>query len=113
VFLKRGQLYEAASEFEWARKLLPGHPDPRVNLAMTLEQAGRSDEALATYATALEVYQNYLPAMQGLARLQIREGKPDDKTDTYLREIAMRGDTARWRDWARTQMIKRNGVGKE
>lgn len=27
---------------------------------------------------------------------------------TYLREIAMRGDTVRWRDWAKTQMIKRS-----
>lgn len=107
IFLKRGQLYEAASEFEWACKLLSGHPDPRVNLAMTLEQAGRGDEALATYTTALEVYPNYLPAMQGLARLQIREGKPDDKTDVYLHEIAMRGESQRWKEWALAQMIKR------
>ena len=30
LHLKRGELYEAASEFEWARKLMPGHPDPRI-----------------------------------------------------------------------------------
>lgn len=113
IFLKRGQLYEAASEFEWARKLLPGHPDPRVNLAMTLEHAGRSDEALATYTAALEVYPSYLPAMQGLARLQIRRGTPDEKTDLYLREIAMRGDTAQWRNWASVQMIRRPGTKEE
>ena len=40
LHLKRGKLYEAAGEFEWARKLMPGHPDPRVNLALTLERAG-------------------------------------------------------------------------
>ena len=27
LYLNRGELYEAASEFEWARRLLPGHPD--------------------------------------------------------------------------------------
>lgn len=32
VYLKGGQLYEAAAEFDWARKLMPGHPDPRLNL---------------------------------------------------------------------------------
>ena len=53
MYLKQGQLYEAANEFEWARKLMPGHPDPRMNLALTLERAGRIDEALATYETAL------------------------------------------------------------
>lgn len=40
-----GWLHKAASEFEWARKLMPGYPDPRLNLAMTLEEAGRIDEA--------------------------------------------------------------------
>lgn len=40
LFLERGQLCKAANEFEWTRKLLPGHPDPRVNLALTLERAG-------------------------------------------------------------------------
>src|SRR5438552_2922038 len=55
LYLKQGALYSAASEFEWAKKLLPGHPDPRMNLALTLERAGRTDDALATYATALEI----------------------------------------------------------
>src|SRR4030095_9624565 len=34
--LKAGRWYEAANEFEWARKLMPGNPDPRMNLALTL-----------------------------------------------------------------------------
>lgn len=103
------QLYEAASEFEWARKLMPGHPDPRVNLALTLEQAGRTDDALDVYQTALEVYPRYLPAVQGLARLQIRSGKPDERTAALLDEIAMRGETQSWRDWARRQQLAAAG----
>jgi tetratricopeptide (TPR) repeat protein len=27
LYLAQGKLYEAAGEFEWARKLMPGHPD--------------------------------------------------------------------------------------
>jgi len=53
VYLERGDLYAAANEFEWARKLMPGHPDPRTNLALTLERAGQEYRALARYDPAL------------------------------------------------------------
>ncbi len=100
LFLAQGRLYEAAGEFEWGRKLMPNHPDPRVNLAMTLERAGRTDEALSEYAAALEVSPEYVPAMQGLTRLQVRAGKRDQRTPGLLREIALRGETEAWRRWA-------------
>ncbi|MCC6678243.1 MAG: tetratricopeptide repeat protein [Phycisphaerales bacterium] len=103
VYLAQGKLYEAAGEFEWARKVMPGHPDPRMNLAFTLELAGRTDDAISTYASALEVYPDHLPTMQALARLQLRSGRSDERTRHYLDEIVMRGDTDEWRDWARRQ----------
>ncbi len=106
VYLRQGKLYEAAGEFEWARKLMPGHPDPRMNLALVLEKAGRTDEALAMYATALEVYPEHVPTMQALTRLQLRSGKADDRTVSMLDEIALRGDTPRWRDWAKSQRTR-------
>jgi len=106
IYLQEGKYYEAAGEFEWARRLLPGHPDPRVNLAMTLESAGRSDEAIATYRTALEVYPEYVAAMQGLARLQLKSGKTDEKTACLLKEVAMKGETPQWRDWARGELTR-------
>jgi tetratricopeptide (TPR) repeat protein len=104
LYLKQGRLYEAASEFEWSRKLLPGLPDPRMNLALTLERAGRTKEALDTYRTALEVYPGHIQTMQAIARLQVRAGKTDDFTQECLREIAMRGETAQWKEWARGRM---------
>jgi protein O-mannosyl-transferase len=106
ALLKRGALYEAANEFEWARKLMPGHPDPRMNLALTLEKAGRIDEALATYGTALEVYPGHIPTMQALARCQIRHGRTDDRTSGMLKKIVLSGETPLWRQWAQQQMIK-------
>ncbi len=106
LYLSQRKLYEAAGEFEWARKLLPGHPDPRMNLALVLEQAGRTDEALATYATALEVYPEHVPTMQALTRLQLRAGRADDRTARMLEEVALRGETAAWRDWARFQRAR-------
>ena len=106
VYLSQSKLYEAANEFEWARKLMPGHPDPRMNLALTLERAGRIDEALATYGTALEVYPNHLPTIQALARLQLRHRRPDDRTSGFLKEIALRSGPD-WQQWARRQMTRR------
>jgi Flp pilus assembly protein TadD len=41
LLLNRGEIYAAVQEFEWARKLLPGHPKPRVNLAIALHQADK------------------------------------------------------------------------
>jgi tetratricopeptide (TPR) repeat protein len=100
LYLKQGKLYEAAGEFEWARKLMPGHPDPRLNLALTLETAGRTNEAIDTYRTALDAYPGHIPTMQALTRLQLITGRPDDQTPEHLREIALKGDTPQWRDWA-------------
>jgi Flp pilus assembly protein TadD len=106
IHLKRGDLYEAANEFEWARKLMPEQPDPRTNLALTLETAGRQTEALEGYAAALQIRPEHMPTMQALARIQIRLGKTDAKTHERLSEIALRGTTPRWRDWAREQALK-------
>jgi Tfp pilus assembly protein PilF len=100
VFLERGDLYEAATEFEWARKLMPGHPDPRLNLAITLDRAGQMDEALNTYSAALEVYPGHIGAVQGLARLAVREGHADARLDGWLGRIALEGETQEWRQWA-------------
>lgn len=101
------RLYEAANELEWACKLMPGHPDPRMNLAMTLEAAGRSTDALASYRSALEVQPGYIPAVQAMTSLQLRSDKPDDSTGENLREIALRGTTPQWREWAKGQMLAR------
>lgn len=105
LYLDQGKLYEAAGEFEWARKLMPGHPDPRMNLALTLERAGRTDDALATYATALEVYPGHIPTIQALTRLQLRAGRADHRTAEFLDEIAMRGETDEWKTWARQRRL--------
>lgn len=100
VFLAQSKLYEAASEFEWAKKLLPDSPDPRVNLALCLERAGRVDAAIESYEAALSVLPDYLPAMQGLACLTLKSGRSDERMPGWLDEIAMRSDEQIWREWA-------------
>lgn len=109
IYLGQGKLYEAAGEFEWARKLMPGHPDPRINLALTLERAGKTDESIATYHTALEVYPGHIQAIKGLTRLEIRSGRTGPGTAGRLDEIALRGESEEWRGWAKLQAARFSG----
>lgn len=83
---------------------MPGHPDPRMNLALTLERAGRIDDALAEYAAALEAYPGHIETVQALARCQLRHARRDERTGELLDEIARRGVTPTWRTWARRAM---------
>lgn len=100
LLLRQGLPYEAAGEFEWARKLLPGHPEPRINLAIVLAQGGRSSDALDAARSALEVRPGHLPALQAIAWIQFSEGLADAKTLDDLDAIASRSDDPAWREWA-------------
>ena len=105
LLLERGELYEAANEFEWARRLMPGHPDPRMNLALTLERAGRTDEAIAQYRRALEVHPGHRPTVQALTRLEVRAGRVDNETLQRLDTLSLEGVDQYWRRWAMEQLL--------
>jgi hypothetical protein len=85
---------------------MPGHPDPRVNLALVLERAGKLDDARTNYESALKEYPDYLPAIQGLASLTVRSGRQDEHLAAWLDTIAMRSDDDTWRDWASVQRTR-------
>jgi predicted Zn-dependent protease len=79
----------------------PVSPDPRMNLALTLEQAGKADEAISTYKTALEVWPGHIATVQALARLEVMSGRRSEELAGWLDGIAMRGETERWMEWAK------------
>jgi Tfp pilus assembly protein PilF len=108
VFLHQRKLYEAAHEFEWARKLLPGNPDPRVNLALTLERAGRLEEAFKTYETALEVAPEDLAAIEGLASLAVRTRRDEPRLMSWLEQIALVATDTSWSSWSRARIAQAN-----
>ena len=103
LYLEQGKLFEAANEFEWARKLMPGAPDPRMNLALTLEVAGRVTDAIAEYEAALEVSPEHVPTMQAMAKLLLQRDRNDVRLPGLFNCIAMRGETEDWRQWARSR----------
>lgn len=104
LHLRSGRLYEAANEFEWARRLMPGHPDPRLNLGIVLERAGLIDDALEAYAAALEVYPDHIESTQALVRARLKYDRPHDATPRMLEQVALRGSNPVWRAWARTRL---------
>jgi Flp pilus assembly protein TadD len=105
VFLERRQLYEAANEFEWARKLMPSEPDPRVNLGLCLDRAGRIEDAMASFDAALQVSPEHLPAIEGAALLAVRSGREEPRLAAWLDAIAMRSDDG-WAAWARLRRLR-------
>ena len=46
-------------------------------------------------------------AIQALTRCQLAHARADGRTTAHLREIALRGDSSRWREWARRALQAR------
>ena len=108
LLLQEQELYQAAQEFEWARKLLPGNPDPRVNLSIALQRGGHVEEALSACDSALEIRPHYVAAMQSKAYIALRHDLEVPGIQEYLKVIALRGESPAWRRWAAMQRIKMN-----
>jgi Flp pilus assembly protein TadD len=104
--LRQSRLYEAATEFEMARKLMPGSPDPRLNLGLTFERAGLYERAFTAYDAALEALPTHIRTIEAIARLTLRTGRTSDRLPGMLEDIALRGETINWRSWAKEQMSR-------
>ena len=104
LYLRQSRLYDAATEFEAARKLMPGNPDPRLNLGLTLEKGQLVDRAFDAYNAALEVSPGDIRALQAIARLTLRSGRKDDRLVDMLEDVSLRGKTIAWRSWAQEQV---------
>ena len=106
LYLRQSKLYEAATEFELARKLMPGTPDPRLNLGLTYERAGLYERAFGAYDAALEASPAHIRTIEAIARLTLRTGRTSDRLAGMLEEIALRGETSNWRSWAKEQISR-------
>lgn len=43
---------------------------------------------------------------EAMTRLRVKSGRVDDRTRSLLREIALKGDSQQWREWAQGQVAK-------
>ena len=79
---------------------MPGHPDPRMNLALTLEKAGADQRGPGYLPHGPGGLPRAHPEHTGPGAAQVRAGRTDDKTEGYLDEIALRGTSDASRRWA-------------
>jgi Tfp pilus assembly protein PilF len=99
-------LFTAAESFQLAAKLLPGRPDPRMNLGLVMERAGRLDDALHSFRSAVEASPSHMPSVEALTSLEIRLGRGETDTRARLELIALGGTTETWRQWARDRLLR-------
>jgi Flp pilus assembly protein TadD len=106
AMFRLGRYYEAAWEFDYASKLMPRAPQPLVNLGMIAEIAGKSDEAMRHYESALSLEPGSGELMGYLARIRIKQGVRDARTAELLRGIMDRDDRPTWRKWAELELSR-------
>ncbi|QDV88874.1 tetratricopeptide repeat protein [Planctomycetes bacterium TBK1r] len=108
---EQGNLYQAVMAFEQAREFLPGDPAVVYNLALALESAGRTDEALELYYTAIAMDRANPLYLGNLVRLRVRLGEHDDVLVQQLKDLALIETRPDWRRWADTQLaLSQNDV---
>ncbi len=93
--------YEAAWEFEYARKYLPKHPQPLNNLALLYERDGQYDRAIDYYRKAVAMAPRDIQYRANLARAMIRRGDRNDEVKDLLQDITEEDSRADWLIWAK------------
>ena len=82
---------------------MPGHPDPRLNLAIALERGGQIEDAILAYEGVLEMRPELDAAMVGLAAVQLKHRRADERTAEILGKIARSSTSVEVKEWALSQ----------
>ncbi len=104
IHYRRGDWYQAAWEFEFARKLLPDNPEPCNNLGLVREVQGRLDMAVDHYRQAVDLAPDNIHYAANLARALHKRGDRTGELHGLLRQIIEQDDRPAWRAWARRQL---------
>src|SRR4029453_19576722 len=87
VYYHQHKLYLAAWEFQYAMKLMPNVPEPRNNLGLVFESAGKLDDAVASYDEARGLEPDNVQFIGNLARARVRRGDDDAGVRDLLRQL--------------------------
>jgi Flp pilus assembly protein TadD len=105
VYLDQNNLYLAAWEFQYAAKLMPYQPEPKSNLGLVLETAGKLNEAVAEYDDALKMEPDNPQFLGNDARARVRRGDNDQKIRDLLQRVIEVDTRPDWVDWARQRLV--------
>lgn len=104
VYYHQSKLYQAAWEFQYAAKLMPGQPEPRNNLGLVLESVGRLDEAADLYGEAYAMEPDNAQFIGNLARARVQRGDQGSLTRELLSKLIMTDSRPEWVEWARERL---------
>ena len=106
VYYQQQDWYQAAWEFEYARKLMPNRPEPRNNLGLVLEQVGKLDDAVNHFREAVGLAPDNIRYRANLARALIRRGDRTEEVRVLLQQILDQDTRPQWLIWAKQQLIR-------
>jgi Flp pilus assembly protein TadD len=104
VYYRQNDLYKAAWEFEYAKKLMPRRAEPRNNLGLVLEQAGELDRAVEEFGQAVALGAGNIEYRANLARVLVRRGDRTEEVRSLLRQVIKQDTRSEWVVWARQQL---------
>jgi Flp pilus assembly protein TadD len=108
VYAHTDRPYDAAVEYETAARLMPRAAEPHNNLGLVLEEAGKLSDAIEAYEYARARDEDNPQYLANLARAKVRRGDRGEDVIGLLETLRVRTNDPRWRDWARTQLIRLN-----
>jgi tetratricopeptide (TPR) repeat protein len=121
VYFRKGELYRAAQEFNYAMKLMPNQPEPANNLGMVFEARGRLmgfgtpgnglDDAIEAYAKAAALEPDNVQILGNWARaraLRVRRGERDADLAALLNKLVARETRPDWLAWEQRELIRLN-----
>jgi Flp pilus assembly protein TadD len=101
VYLRQHELYLAAWEFEYACRLMPGKAEPKNNLGLVLERAGRLDGAVEQFEQAHSLESDQPQFLGNLARARVRRGDRGSEVVALLKDVVLKDSRPEWSDWAK------------
>jgi Tfp pilus assembly protein PilF len=105
VYYKQNKLYLAAWEFEYAAKLMPHQAEPKNNMGLVFEAAGKWNEAIDNYSQALMIEPDNAEVIGNAARAHIRRGDSGPEVRELLTKLVMLDTRPQWVTWAKRRLI--------
>lgn len=104
LYFRQSKLYLAAWEFQYATKLMPGHPEARNNLGLVFEASGKLEQAIGSYEEAMKAEPDNAQFVGNLARARIRRGDSDTDVRPLLEKLVAIDTRPDWTHWAREKL---------
>ncbi len=85
---------------------MPFQPEPRNNLGLVFEKAGKITSAAEAYEKARQLEPDNAEYLGNLARAKVRRGDRDIETKKILEELVMKDSRPQWSQWARVNLLR-------